>query len=237
MIVRLQLIVLTLFFAINAAAENLSDTEIAHNYAIEHGIPVIKTVTEVKDLVISGYLQPLIGDRTCYDTVTREMKYPFALPQTVQFIEILCQQYITVCPEILYISSAVRSDDYNATINGASPDSAHRTGMSVDITKSKNIPCKNWLRSQLDLLQSEGMIVYHEAFSPDHFHTTVLPHHFNPEVAMNARPYFHIVKRGETLHKIAQTYGFSTKDIASHNNIVNAKLLQVGQKLLLPTKS
>lgn len=44
----------------------------------------------------------------------------------------------------------------------------------------------------------------------------------------------HTVRAGETLSAIAQRYGISQQDIIAANNISNASLIYVGQRLLIP---
>lgn len=46
--------------------------------------------------------------------------------------------------------------------------------------------------------------------------------------------YEHTVQPGETLSAIAQAYGVSTRAILQENNLSNADLLRVGQKLFIP---
>jgi nucleoid-associated protein YgaU len=46
--------------------------------------------------------------------------------------------------------------------------------------------------------------------------------------------YEHVVQPGETLSAIAQAYGVSTRAILQANNLPNADLLRVGQKLFIP---
>ncbi len=52
-----------------------------------------------------------------------------------------------------------------------------------------------------------------------------------PALAQNAT---HTVQAGETLSAIAQRYGVSTQAITSANNIENASLIYVGQRLVIP---
>ena len=44
----------------------------------------------------------------------------------------------------------------------------------------------------------------------------------------------HIVRRGETLSKIAATYGVKLADIVSANNIKNTEKIYVGQAIKIP---
>ena len=44
----------------------------------------------------------------------------------------------------------------------------------------------------------------------------------------------HVVVKGDTLNKIAKTYGCTVADLVSTNNIENANLILVGQLIVLP---
>lgn len=44
----------------------------------------------------------------------------------------------------------------------------------------------------------------------------------------------HVVQRGETLFRIAQTYGASVESLQLANNIVDPTLIEVGQRLIIP---
>jgi murein DD-endopeptidase MepM/ murein hydrolase activator NlpD len=47
----------------------------------------------------------------------------------------------------------------------------------------------------------------------------------------------HVVQRGETLFRIARQYGLTVNDLARLNSITDLNTIQVGQRLLVPTKS
>lgn len=44
----------------------------------------------------------------------------------------------------------------------------------------------------------------------------------------------HVVQRGETLGRIAAAYGVTVADLIAANNIANANLIRVGQRLVIP---
>jgi LysM repeat protein len=46
----------------------------------------------------------------------------------------------------------------------------------------------------------------------------------------------HVVTKGESLSSIAKTYGITVDDLKKANNITNPNKLEVGQKLVIPTK-
>lgn len=45
----------------------------------------------------------------------------------------------------------------------------------------------------------------------------------------------HTVKRGETLSEIAKRYGVTTAALAKANGIINLNLIQIGQRLEIPS--
>src|SRR5689334_23958190 len=47
----------------------------------------------------------------------------------------------------------------------------------------------------------------------------------------------HVVQRGETLFRIAQSYGVTVDDLASLNGLVDPSNIQVGQRLLVPANA
>ncbi|MBE2223133.1 MAG: LysM peptidoglycan-binding domain-containing protein [Anaerolineae bacterium] len=48
-------------------------------------------------------------------------------------------------------------------------------------------------------------------------------------------PFIYIIQTGDTLNKVARTFGVTVQDIAVLNNIYNADSIAVGQELLIPT--
>lgn len=56
---------------------------------------------------------------------------------------------------------------------------------------------------------------------------------YNPAVK-DETPEYYIIKRGDTLSKIAKMYGVTVSAIAQANNITNVNLIRVGQRLLIP---
>ena len=52
-----------------------------------------------------------------------------------------------------------------------------------------------------------------------------------------AKGVYHTVKKGETLWRICNTYGVSTKEISRVNKIRNSERIRVGQKIYIPGKS
>ena len=44
----------------------------------------------------------------------------------------------------------------------------------------------------------------------------------------------HVVQRGETLFRVAQTYGTTVEALQAANNILDPTVLEVGQRLIVP---
>ncbi|MFC5446984.1 3D domain-containing protein [Paenibacillus aestuarii] len=64
--------------------------------------------------------------------------------------------------------------------------------------------------------------------------STEPPAETEPTVSLPSQTKYQ-VNRGDTLFKIASSFGVSVDDVMSANNIQNPKSLQVGQTLLIPT--
>ncbi len=54
--------------------------------------------------------------------------------------------------------------------------------------------------------------------------------------ALNAQPYYHTLKKGETLYSLSRTYGVSVQELMSSNEITSPENLIEGLKLLIPTE-
>jgi lipoprotein NlpD len=48
---------------------------------------------------------------------------------------------------------------------------------------------------------------------------------------------YHTVKKGETIWRICQTYGVSTKEVSRVNRLKNSEKIRVGQKLYIPGRT
>ena len=55
--------------------------------------------------------------------------------------------------------------------------------------------------------------------------------------ALNAQPYYHTLKKGETLYSLSRTYGVSVQELMSSNDITSPERLIEGFRLLIPTKT
>jgi LysM repeat protein len=56
----------------------------------------------------------------------------------------------------------------------------------------------------------------------------------DPKEEKGKEPRTHVVQQGETLSIIAKKYNVTVDDIVRLNNIADANLIKVGQKLLIP---
>lgn len=56
-----------------------------------------------------------------------------------------------------------------------------------------------------------------------------------PEIQKVAK--IHMVKQGETIHKIAERYGVSRRELIAHNQLNNAEVIIVGQSLKIPSRA
>ncbi|KLU58946.1 spore coat assembly protein ExsA [Peptococcaceae bacterium CEB3] len=65
------------------------------------------------------------------------------------------------------------------------------------------------------------------------------PVHFgHTEIEMEREPYYqaqvHIVRKGETVYKIARRYGLDWRELAGYNHLGNPNLIYPGERLMIP---
>lgn len=148
-----------------------------HNEAVNEGLRFYKTASAVRAGVKKGDLVRLRPKNYALYRVT----YPYVQPQTRTFVERLAGQYKDACGEELVVTSAVRPKSRRLW-NGSS-QSVHPTGMAVDVRKSSDPQCRNWLRDTLLELEESGLIEATEEFSVPHFHIAVFPTQYGRYVA------------------------------------------------------
>ncbi len=60
--------------------------------------------------------------------------------------------------------------------------------------------------------------------------------HAECEVEVGPRPLVHVVRKGETVYKIAKRYGLDWREVAGYNHLGNPNLIYPGQRLLIPAR-
>jgi LysM repeat protein len=142
--------------------------ELMYTRAIAVGLDFLKTPDEVYNAAVSGKLKLVSFTE---DVALDEMRYPFVLPPTLDFITQLAEQYHAQCGERLVVTSGARPVDRQP--RNAVRESVHPTGMAVDFHRPAE-PCLTWLRKALVQLEDRGVIEATEERRPPHFHVAVL---------------------------------------------------------------
>jgi murein DD-endopeptidase MepM/ murein hydrolase activator NlpD len=95
--------------------------------------------------------------------------------------------------------------------------------------------CRHWFYGWVGLLLMIGMIVLlgqSVAYGQDGGQTPTLPP--TPSPSPDGVTTIHVVQRGDTLFSIALTYETTVEAIASANGIADTRLINIGQRLLIP---
>ncbi len=216
-----------------------------NHQADAHGYTRIQTPDQVRQFVAAGYLVPVVPNR---DFDVHNVSFPYARPEVRLFIERLASQYRSACGEKLVVTSLTRPTS-NQPWN-ASSRSVHPTGMAVDLRRSHNATCRNWLERTLLTLESEGLLEAIYERNPPHYHVAVYPQPYatyvariagnsavaqasTPDTRVEADWVTHTVRRGETLSTIGSRYGVAISRIQSENGVRGSRIL-VGQQLRIP---
>jgi LysM repeat protein len=217
-----------------------------NHQAHSHGFTYLDTPDQVRQFVASGYLVPVVPNR---DFDVHNVSFPYARPEVNLFIQRLAAQYRSACGEKLVVTSLTRPRS-NQPWN-ASSRSVHPTGMAVDLRRSGNASCRNWLERTLLALEREGLLEAIYERNPPHYHVAVYPQPYatyvaqmtgNDAVVANANSgdtrvetewVTHRVRRGETLSGIGDRYGVAISRIRAENRIQGSRIL-VGQELRIP---
>jgi hypothetical protein len=105
------------------------------------------------------------------DLTLDKVSYPFALPRTLDVLNVFAKKYHDACGERLVVTSAARPRTEQP--RNASPQSVHPTGMAVDFRKPAG-NCLTYLRGELLALEKIGIVEATEERHPVHFHVAVL---------------------------------------------------------------
>ncbi|MDI6813992.1 MAG: LysM domain-containing protein [Desulfitobacteriaceae bacterium] len=60
--------------------------------------------------------------------------------------------------------------------------------------------------------------------------------HAEYDVEVRPRQLVHVVRKGETVYKIAKRYGLDWREVAGYNHLGNPNLIYPGQRLLIPVR-
>lgn len=196
-----------------------------------HDFTFLRTRSQVDYFVSKGYLVPV---RANADFDLHQVSFPYARPAVRTFIQRLARQYRGACGEKLVVTSLTRPRNHQP--RNASPDSVHPTGMAVDLRRSNDRQCRNWLEAVLLSLEERRVLEASRERWPPHYHIAVYPKPYEQYVASlagQAPPPTHLVSRGDTLWRIAQKHATTVAAVKAANGLRSNRIYP-GQVLRLP---
>ncbi len=211
-----------------------------------HDFTYLATPGDVHRFVDANYLVQ-VGPNPDFEL--HDVSYPYARPEARLFIERLAAQYRTACGEKLVVTSLTRP--LSDQPSNASDRSVHPTGMAIDFRRSNRTACRSWLESTALALEGQGVLEVTRERRPPHYHLVIYPSQYRSYVtritggsvrfadAPEADPALveewvtHVVRRGESLSRIASDYGAGVSRIRAENGIRGDRIL-VGQRLRVP---
>ena len=211
-----------------------------------HDFTYLATPGDVRRFVDLGLLVRVVPNR---DFEIHDVSYPYARPEGRLFIERLASQYRAACGEKLVVTSLTRP--LSDQPSNASDRSVHPTGMAIDLRRSNRAACRSWLESTTLMLEARGVLEVTRERRPPHYHLVVYPSLYRSyvtritggtvsftdapeaEPVLAEDPVTHVVRRGESLSRIASDYGASLSRLRAENGIRGDRIL-VGQRLRVP---
>lgn len=215
-----------------------------NDQAARHDFTYLSGPSELERFVRAGYLVPV--RRTRHYSL-KDVSFPYTRPEVKLFIDRVAEQYHRGCGEQLVVTSLTRPRSHQP--RNASPRSVHPTGMALDLRRSSNRGCREWLESTLLYLEDRGVLEATRERGPPHYHIAVFPHAYAQHVAalksarsINTVPapptasVRHTVRRRDTLWDIARRYGTTPMQIRQLNRL-RSSLIHPGQVLTIPVPS
>lgn len=211
-----------------------SSMERQHQEAVNLGYTFIKTSKAVTDFVESGYLVRVSNTRSME---LANVSYPYVRPAVKTFVERLGSQYQAACGEKMVITSLTRPIDRQPA--NAASDSVHPTGMAVDLRIPSKGSCRSWLEKTLLSLEASDVLDVTRERNPPHYHVAVFPQSYESYLASLSQPDSgstteYVVRRGDTLSRIASITGSSIQQLRAANGLRN-DLIHPGLKLQVPS--
>ncbi len=211
--------------------------------ARRHDFTHLASPPQLRRFVDAGLLVHLAGNR---DYTLADVSFPFARPEVRLFVERLSSQYRRACGRQLVVTSLTRPLSHQP--RNASDRSVHPTGMAIDL----RVPggrCRSWLESVLLSLEARGVLEATRERRPPHYHVAVYPKPYAAYVReLTARAaagtgteaipaadagVFHVVRRGDSLERIARRYGATVEALRRANGLTSS-LIHPGQSLRVP---
>lgn len=197
--------------------------------AVRYGYSFLENAQAVSQFVDRGHLVKVSPNR--YIELS-DVSYPYARPGVKMFLDRLSNQYLAACGDKMVVTSLTRP--INKQPANASSASVHPTGMAADLRIPQKSSCRSWLERTLLSLEGSGVIDVTRERHPPHYHVAVFTQSYEQYVAtMSGTSTDYVVRRGDTLSKIADRTGVSIAQLRAANGM-SGDLLQVGQELQIP---
>ena len=204
--------------------------------AMRHDYSYLSDPGQVRRFVNAGLLVPVNGNQ---NYSLKDVSFPFARPAVLLFIERLAAQYRQACDQRLVVTSLTRPRSHQP--RNASTRSVHPTGMALDLRRARIGPtCRSWLERTLLSLERQAVLEATVERRPPHYHVVIFPKPYmayvdrldnGSVVATTAR--VHVVRRGESLWRIARRHGLSAGLLRRLNGLSSSRI-HPGQTLRLP---
>jgi hypothetical protein len=146
--------------------------------ARENALTFLRNPAQVQEFVAKERLVPLSGNAD-YETA-KDVSFPYARPETRNFVEQFAPEYHAACGMKLVITSATRPLDHQP--KNAHKLSVHPTGMAVDMRVPRQATCRRWLEKKLLSMETAGELDATHEIHPQHFHVAVFPEGFRKPV-------------------------------------------------------
>jgi LysM repeat protein len=197
--------------------------------ALAYGYNFVNNDHAVRDYVNTRQLVRVSPDR---HLELHDVSYPYAVPQTKQFLNRLSQQYHATCGEKLIVTSLLRPRNRQPANSVAK--SVHPAGMAIDLRIPSSYKCRSWLENTLLSFEKQRIVDVTRERWPPHYHVAVFASNHGTAVATaSGSSQAYVVRRGDTLSEIAARTGVSVAQLRAANGL-RGSLINTGQKLRIP---
>lgn len=230
-----------------ATAQSLRPTPASmdrqNHQARNHRYTFLDSPADVRRFVEVGHLVRIPGNRNY--AVKPGVPFPYARPQVKLFLERLGKQYRAACGEQLVVTSLTRPRSRQP--RNASARSVHPTGMALDLRVSWSRRCRDWIEGVFLGLEARGVLEANREYHPPHYHVALFPEPYvryvaalegsgETEAGQAAKAASrYVVRRGDTLWRIARHHGTSVDRIKAANAIRSSRI-RPGQVLEIPAQ-